>query len=110
MLYESESLHASNADSPVPPTLPVLIVDDDPVILTMLCDVLEEAGMAVLTARDGKVALALLQRTPVALVLTDLMMPYITGFQLAQRLRNNPALAGIPVVLMSAALPPRIAD
>ena len=110
MPSEPEFLPASNADSPFPDALPVLIVDDDPVILAMLRDVLEEAGMVVLTARDGKAALALLQRTPVGLVLTDLMMPFVTGFQLAQQLHSNPASAGVPVVLMSAALPPHLAD
>jgi CheY-like chemotaxis protein len=109
MPSEPEFLPASNADSPLPDALPVLIVDDDPVILAMLRDVLEEAGMMVLTARDGKAALALLQHTPVGLVLTDLMMPFVTGFQLAQQLHGNPASAGIPVVLMSAAFPPHMA-
>jgi CheY-like chemotaxis protein len=88
----------------------VLIVDDEPAILDMLRGVLEEAGFVVLTARDGSAALALLQHTPVTLVLTDLMMPNATGWQLAQQLRRNAQTAAIPVVLMSAALPPHISD
>jgi CheY-like chemotaxis protein len=88
----------------------VLIVDDEPAILDMLRGVLEDAGFVVLTARDGSAALALLQHTPVALVLTDLMMPNATGRQLAQQLRRNAETAAIPVVLMSAALPPHLGD
>jgi CheY-like chemotaxis protein len=90
--------------------LPVLIVDDEPNILAMLRDVLEDAGFVVLTAHDGKAALAMLAHTAVALVLTDLMMPEVTGLQLAQQLRNDPRTAAIPVLAMSAALPSRIAD
>jgi CheY-like chemotaxis protein len=90
--------------------LPVLIVDDEPQILDMLRSVLEEAGFVVLTADDGEVALSLLQHTPVALVLTDLMMPQLTGLQLAQQMRSNPQTAAIPVLAMSAVLPPHMPD
>jgi CheY-like chemotaxis protein len=90
--------------------LPVLIVDDDPQILDMLRNVLEEAGFMVLTAGDGEVALSLLQHTPVALVLTDLMMPQLTGQQLAQQMRSNPQTAAIPVLAMSAVPPPHMPD
>src|SRR3954447_17561850 len=110
MPAEDKSLLASDGALSAPQGLPVLIVDDDAVILTMLRDLVEDVGFTVLTARDGKAALALIQRTPVGLVLTDLMMPYVTGFQLAQHLRSNPATAAIPVLLMSAALPSHIAD
>ena len=107
---EPESQPSSNDDAPGPRMLPVLIVDDEPDILEMLRDVLEEAGFVVLTAHDGKAALALLAHTPVALVLTDLMMPQVTGLQLAQQLRSDPRTATIPVLVMSAALPPHMAN
>jgi CheY-like chemotaxis protein len=110
MPSEHGTLPSSNAASPALPALPILIVDDDPFILDLLRDVLEAAGFVVLTAGDGRAALALLQHTPVALVLTDLMMPNATGLQLAQQLRNNAETAAVPVVLMSAALPAHIGD
>lgn len=110
MSSEHSALPSSNAASPALPALPILVVDDDPFILDLLCDVLEEAGFVVLTADDGRAALTLLQHMPVALVLTDLMMPYVTGLQLAQQLRSNAEMAAIPVVLMSAAPPPRMSD
>lgn len=110
MSSEHSTLPSSNAASPALPALPILVVDDDPFILDLLCDVLKEAGFVVQTASDGRAALALLQHMPVALVLTDLMMPYVTGLQLAQQLRSNAETAAIPVVLMSAAPPPRMSD
>jgi two-component system cell cycle response regulator len=96
MSSEHDTLPSSNAASPALPALPILIVDDDPFMLDLLRDVLEAAGFVVLTAGDGKAALALLQHTPVALVLTDLMMPNVTGLQLAQQLWSNPETAAIP--------------
>lgn len=92
------------------PVLPVLIVDDEPVILDLLRDVLEDAGFQVLTASNGAAALYVIQRTPVALVLTDLMMPNVTGIELANQLHTNPQTAAIPLLLMSAALPQPIGN
>jgi CheY-like chemotaxis protein len=110
MSPEREFLPSSDAVAPAPGVLPVLIVDDEPDILAMLRDLLEEAGFVVLTARDGRAALALLAHTPVALVLTDLMMPQVTGLQLAEQMRSDPRTAAIPVLAMSAALPSHMAD
>ena len=93
-----------------PTSLPLLVVDDEPEILDLLRAVLEEAGFTVLTASNGAAAFALIQRTPVALVVTDFMMPQLSGLELAQRLRNNPATADIPLILMSAVLPRQVSD
>jgi CheY-like chemotaxis protein len=87
---------------------PVLIVDDEPIILGLLRDVLEEEGFAVITADNGAAALYLIEHTPVALVLTDLMMPFVSGIDLARQLHSNPQTAAIPLLLMSAAMPPQV--
>jgi CheY-like chemotaxis protein len=92
------------------PSLPLLIVDDENEICDLLRDVFEEEGFTVLTTSNGAAALSLLQRTPVALVVTDLMMPQLSGFELAQRLRSNPQTATIPLILMSAAMPQQLSD
>ena len=110
MAPEQEDLPSSTDAAPGARVLPVLIVDDDLQIVDMLRNVLEDAGFAVLTAGDGEAALSLLQHTPVALVLTDLMMPQLTGLQLAQQMRSDPRTAVIPVLVMSAALPPHMPD
>jgi CheY-like chemotaxis protein len=97
--------------APSPPTsLPLLIVDDEPEILDLLRAVLEDEGFTVLTASNGAAAFYLIQRTPVALVVTDFMMPQLSGLELAQRLRNNPETAAIPLILMSAAMPRQASD
>lgn len=88
------------------PILPVLIVDDDLVVLDMLRTVLQEEGFPVVGANNGTAALHLLQRTPVALVLTDFMMPGLSGLELADHLRHDPRTATVPVILMSAFPPP----
>jgi len=89
-----------------PHARPILIVDDEPVILEMLRDMLVEEGFSVVTANDGQAALALLQQTDVALVLMDFMMPRLNGLQLADQLRRDQRTADLPLLLMSAVPPP----
>lgn len=91
-------------------TLPVLIVDDEPIIVDLLRDVLEDEGFRVVTASNGVLALNLARQMPVALVITDLMMPFVSGIELARQLHSNPQTAAIPLVLMSAALPQQAGD
>jgi CheY-like chemotaxis protein len=82
----------------------VLIVDDDPDLLDVTCFVIENEGMIVETARNGEEALALLAagRLP-ALVLLDLMMPVMNGWEFLAAVANDPLLKGIPVVVLTAA-------
>lgn len=81
----------------------VLIVDDDAAIRKMLVDVLSLEGFAAETARDGREALALLEAGSYQVVLLDLMMPIMDGWELCRTLRERPALrAQFSVVLMSA--------
>ena len=87
---------------------PVLIVDDKSHILDLLCDILEDEGFTVITANNGAVALRLIQQAPIALVLTDLMMPFVSGVDLARQLQSDPQTATIPVLLMSAAAPQHV--
>ena len=78
----------------------VLVVDDDAGIADLLADLLAEEGYAVLTAADGDEALAEVEREPVDLVLTDVMLPGVDGVTLSERLRQRGDQT--PVVLMSA--------
>jgi CheY-like chemotaxis protein len=93
-----------------PSTPTILIVDDEPPILEMLRDALVEEGFAVITAPDGLTALTLLQQTTVALVLMDFMMPYLNGIELADQLHRDPRTATIPLVLMTAVAPSKVAS
>jgi CheY-like chemotaxis protein len=82
--------------------LPLLIVDDEPPILELLRETLEDAGYSVLTANNGREALVLAQQQPLALVLTDVMMPHMDGNLLCQHLRADPRTWHLPVLLMTA--------
>jgi DNA-binding response OmpR family regulator len=84
---------------PSSPTV-ILVADDDEDILNLMSVALERGGNTVLTARDGEEALDLvLERRP-DLVLLDVAMPYLTGYEVMREIRA--ALAGVPVILVSA--------
>ena len=101
---------------PMPPTAPampdlaldvaagdlVLIVDDMPDNLSLLHDALDEAGYTVLVATDGPGALARAQQSRPDIVLLDAVMPGMDGFEVARRLKADPATAAIPIVFMTA--------
>jgi CheY-like chemotaxis protein len=78
----------------------ILIVDDDDAIRDMVAMVLEDEGYQVATAPNGAQALGLIQQGAPSLVLLDLNMPVMTGWELHARLRTE--APGIPVVFMTA--------
>lgn len=80
----------------------VLVVDDDPSVVDMLRLGLEAEGMRVHTAGDGAEALDVLHKSPIDLVLLDIMMPRVDGWMALMEIRNNPATADIPVIMLTA--------
>src|SRR4051794_25078165 len=85
----------------------VLIVEDDQGVREALRAVLEDEGFGVRSAENGVRALELLHKGPLpCLVLLDLMMPLMNGFDLSERLRQDPALAALPVIIITAAHAP----
>jgi CheY-like chemotaxis protein len=80
----------------------VLVVDDDPDILEALSEILEAEGFEIRRARNGKEALERLEPDPPRLVLLDLMMPVMDGWEFAQRLKQRPKVANIPIIVLSA--------
>ncbi len=80
----------------------VLAVDDDPRLLKSICIFLEEEGYRVLTAKDGLEALAILEEERVDLILADIAMPRMNGYQLYERVRENPEWVTIPFILLTA--------
>jgi CheY-like chemotaxis protein len=80
----------------------VLVVDDDPDILEALSEILEAEGFEIRRARNGKEALDRLEPDPPQLILLDLMMPVMDGWEFAQRMRQRPSVAGIPLIVLSA--------
>jgi two-component system phosphate regulon response regulator PhoB len=81
----------------------VLVVEDDGVIRDGLIDGLDSEGFAVQEAADGEEALRLIKEHAPDLILLDLMMPKMTGWQLMEELRREPALHDIPIVIVTAA-------
>jgi CheY-like chemotaxis protein len=80
----------------------ILIVDDNPTIISLLGGVLRDAGYDVRVAREGARALEIAAARPPDLVLLDLRMPAMDGFEVCRRLKQDPALQPVPVVLISA--------
>ncbi|NOJ80876.1 response regulator [Myxococcus xanthus] len=81
----------------------VLVVDDDPDILEALSEILEAEGFEIRRARNGKEALDRLEPEPPNLILLDLMMPVMDGWEFAQRMRQKPPeVARIPLIVLSA--------
>lgn len=79
----------------------VMVVDDSPSSLGMLCDLLEAEGFTVLVARDGETALARLALVVPDAILLDAIMPGLSGFEVCRLIKANPALAHIPVIFMT---------
>jgi CheY-like chemotaxis protein/DNA-binding CsgD family transcriptional regulator len=79
----------------------VLVVDDVPENIALLNDALDEAGYTVLVATGGEAALQLAHRAQPDIVLLDAVMPGLDGFEVARRLKADPATAAIPIVFMT---------
>ena len=79
----------------------VLVVDDSPETLRMLTDAIEDAGMTVLVAREGEYALSIIERVLPDIILMDALMPGTDGFETCRRLKQNKALAHVPVIFMT---------
>jgi signal transduction histidine kinase/DNA-binding response OmpR family regulator len=79
----------------------VLVVDDDPNIRSLLQQELTEAGYMVRLAEDGRKALALIREETPGLIILDVMMPEMNGFDVAAVLKNDPATMDIPIIILS---------
>lgn len=80
----------------------ILVVDDEPHILRLISFSLEKAGHEVLSASDGLSAIATAQERKPELILMDVMMPLMTGYEAVERLKAAPETADIPVIMLSA--------
>jgi CheY-like chemotaxis protein len=79
----------------------VLVVDDDPVVHEVLTPTLTKKGYRVLHARDGAEALSIVRKTPPDIVTLDVMMPNIDGWSVLGSMKSDPALAHIPVIMLT---------
>jgi two-component system sensor histidine kinase/response regulator len=80
----------------------ILVVEDDPHMLHGICETLALAGYQAQPASNGAEALALLEQGPFDLILSDIMMPNLDGYQLFERVRSNPAWTAVPFIFLTA--------
>jgi two-component system response regulator MprA len=80
----------------------VLVVDDDPNIRACVSDLLSYEGYRVETAVDGRQALAVLESWRPGVIMLDLMMAHVNGWDFLAKQRTDPELSQIPVIVMSA--------
>ena len=87
----------------------ILVVDDEPDIVSTLSMVLELEGYRVLDAPNGKEALVRIAETRPDLILSDIMMPFMSGLELLAAIKSDHEIRAIPVVIMSAGRPDSVA-
>ena len=85
-----------------PPPHKILVVDDTPANVKLLVDVLTAKGFDVSAAVNGQEALDMVAQNPPDLILLDIMMPGLSGYEVCRKLRENPDTALLPVVLVTS--------
>ena len=80
----------------------VLLVDDDPGVLKMFGKRLEMAGYAVIPASNGEEALANIAAEPPDVIILDIMLPKLNGYEVCAKLKRDPATQHIPVIMFTA--------
>ena len=83
----------------------ILVVDDEERILDLLAENLSDDGFDVITANNGASALVLIYRERPDVVLLDLMIPVVNGYEVLRELRRNPTTKNLPVILLTAVSP-----
>jgi adenylate cyclase len=91
---------SATGGAPVPAR--ILVVDDTPHNVKLLSDLLGGKGYAVARASSGREALEQIEKHPPDLVLLDVVMPELSGYEVCRTIRQNPALAMLPVVMITA--------
>lgn len=84
----------------------VIYVEDEPAAQRLVAFWLEDAGFTVLVAGDGAAGMELIRSTRPDLVVTDALMPVLTGDELVEQLQHDPDLCHIPIIMATAAASP----
>jgi CheY-like chemotaxis protein len=80
----------------------ILVVDDNPVSCELIREVLERPDLQVLEADNGEEALEKIAREVPDLVLLDIQMPLLDGYEVVQRIRSDPRFSALPVIALTA--------
>jgi CheY-like chemotaxis protein len=86
----------------------ILCIDDDPLVLGVCTMALENRGYRVVMATQGRAGIAIAQKERPALILLDVMMPGMDGFEVCRHLRDDPTLRHTPIILMTAMKEPEL--
>ncbi len=87
----------------------ILVVDDSPDNLFLIQNILDDQNLEIKTAKNGESAIRMIEEEPLQLILLDVMLPDIDGFEVTRRLRCNPRLPYIPILLITAHAQPSVA-
>ena len=98
---EKSALHEMSDEAPADVLKTILVVDDNQDMLSFVSSCMKES-FNVFTASDGAAALDILQREQVNLIISDVMMPGIDGFELCRRVKSDITLSHIPIILLTA--------
>jgi len=80
----------------------IMVVDDEPYIARVIKFKLEQEGYTVISANDGQSGLQKIKEEKPDMVLLDVMMPGLSGYEVCQKIKQDAELAGIPVVILTA--------
>lgn len=82
-------------------TIKILLVEDDPFLLSMYATKFELEKFQVISAEDGEIGLHLVKKTKPDIILLDILMPKMNGFEVLERLKKDPETRKIPVILLT---------
>jgi DNA-binding response OmpR family regulator len=88
----------------------ILCIDDDRLLLGLFRDTLETNGFEAFTAIDGPTGVEMAKRERPEVILVDVMMPKVSGFEVCRRLRAVPDLATTPIIIMTAIMDPALKE
>lgn len=81
---------------------PILVIEDDPDTLEITCDLLVQAGWSIQAAENSIEAIEIIEKCPPVLILLDLMMPEMDGFEVIKKLRYHPQWQLIPIIVITS--------
>ncbi len=80
----------------------IVVIEDDPLIRKLIAQTLQRSGYEVVTANDGSEGLRIVKEAQPNLVVLDISMPGLDGYQVCQYLRGDPATATLPIIMVTA--------
>ncbi len=80
----------------------ILLVDDDIFLVDIMAFTFKQSGFEIIKAHNGKEALEVMGKEQIDLILTDIMMPVMDGFELARNVKENEAFKHLPIIFLTA--------